>query len=255
MLILVILNKIWQSIKSAFKWIFSSFKNFALVVLVPLSIVLFFLWRHTDNTFTQYKNEATDTLTVYVNKTGELYSQIQAYIVDNNELKTLNEDLYQEVKNLKDNPIVVTKTEFVLQIDTLVLRDTVYQESATTFSSNFRYTDDWATIDGKSVFDLEKMNSTTYINNIALYADLYFDVIEKNKKELAFIARSTNPYVFINNLSGAIVSPETSAVLKRRLQKPWGVMLGVGATATIYNGKTIVVPGLQLTVGYQLIRF
>ena len=250
-----ILKKMWKWIKSVFKWIFSNFKNFFLVILTVLAIVFFFSWKHAEKTAERVQIEAADTLTAYKNKNGELYAQIQGYIVDNRELKELNEELYQEVKNLKDNPIVVTKTEFVIQIDTLEIRDTVYQEAEGIFSSKFRYENQWVTIDGKSMFDLNKMNSTTYINDISLYADMYFDIVEKNKKEFAFIARSSNPYLHINNMSGAIVSPESSKMLKRRFQKPWGIMVGVGGTATIYNGRCIVVPGLQLTLGYQIVRF
>ena len=65
------------------------------------------------------KNEAqsnyvilSDSLTNYKNKVGELYKEKESYIIDNENLKNINNDLYKEIKNLKDNPIVITASAF-----------------------------------------------------------------------------------------------------------------------------------------------
>ena len=253
-----ILASIWNFIKKAFTWMFSNLKNLFFVIAVVCALVFFFSWRSTKEKLDIAETEIiarNDSVSVYKNKNGELYAQVEGYITDVRELKALNRELYDEVKYLKDNPIVVTKIKTEVKIDTLVIRDTVEQIGADIYRSNFNYNDEWASINGQSVFDLNKWQSTTYINGINLKANMWFDVIEKNKNDLAFIARTDNPYVSINNLSGAVVSPEQSKALKRRFQKPWGIMVGIGGTATIYNGRCIVVPGLQLTLGYQIVRF
>jgi hypothetical protein len=69
------------------------------------------------------------------------------------------------------------------------------------------------------------------------------------------IAKSSNPYLQINNMDGYMLSPEKSKMLKKRFNKPWGVMVGVGPSVTIIDNKVQIVPSLQLTVGYKFISF
>ena len=41
------------------------------------------------------------------------------YILENEQLRQYNEELYNEYKSLKDNPVIITKTEIITQIDTV----------------------------------------------------------------------------------------------------------------------------------------
>jgi hypothetical protein len=96
---------------------------------------------------------------------------------------------------------------------------------------------------GESVFD-----TISFPNNITI------DLIEKNK-QLSFIAKSDNPYCQINSLNGSVLSPEKSDVLKKRFDKKWAVVAGVGPTLTVVDGKIKLVPGVQITLGYKLFGF
>ena len=69
------------------------------------------------------------------------------------------------------------------------------------------------------------------------------------------MTKCDNPYVQINNIEGAIVSPEQSKVLKKRFNRPWGVMIGVGPSITVVNNTVKAYPALQLTIGYKFISF
>ena len=69
------------------------------------------------------------------------------------------------------------------------------------------------------------------------------------------MTKCDNPYVQINNIEGAIVSPEQSKVFKKRFNRPWGVMIGVGPSITVIDNTVRIYPALQLTVGYKFISF
>ena len=44
------------------------------------------------------------------NKTGEVYDAKDTYIQKISDLKKSNKELYNELKNLKENPIIITNT-------------------------------------------------------------------------------------------------------------------------------------------------
>jgi hypothetical protein len=83
---------------------------------------------------------------------------------------------------------------------------------------------------------------------------LYLDLIEKDKT-LQFVVKADNPYLLINNINGAVISPEKSKVLKERFNKPWGVIVGVGPSVVVVGNAVKIYPALQLTLGYKLISF
>ncbi len=64
----------------------------------------------------------SDTISVYRTRNGELRKSVESYVVSLTELKKLNADLYDEVRNLNAKPLVVTKTEYVTEIDTLYIK-------------------------------------------------------------------------------------------------------------------------------------
>jgi hypothetical protein len=59
----------------------------------------------------------------------------------------------------------------------------------------------------------------------------------------------------ITDMDGYLVSPEKSKVLKKTFNRPWGVMIGAGCTATVYDGKILLLPGINLTLGYKILSF
>lgn len=251
------LKKIGNILLKIFKWMFSKVERIIIVMLIIITIVLLFKYssiQHKyDNLTIDYIN-SQDSVLVYKNKSGELYSMVQGYVTDNKTLKEKNEELYKEVKNLKDNPVVVTKTDIIYKIDTLQMKtDTVYIDS-TNYVSYFSYNDEWCNITGHNILNIESCTNKTILDSLNMQSSLYVDLIEKDK-QLMFIAKVNNPYLQINNIEGAMVSPEKSKVLKKRFNKPWGIMIGVGPSVTVTNNTVKVYPAIQLTLGYQIISF
>ena len=260
--ILSILGKIGKFILSGivkvFKWTFSNFKNFIIVLLVILCLAGAWSLYRTKKDFERTKIElveSQDTTLVYKTKAGELYAACETYIADIKELKTANEELYKEWKNLKDHPIIIEKVQTVIKIDSIYIKDDVTVDTLSNmYTADFKFADNYCSISGATTLDVLNKAANTSIYNIEIPATFTTDVIEKNKK-LYFLTKCDNPYVQINNIEGAIVSPEQSKVLKKRFNRPWGVMIGVGPSITVVNNTVKVYPSLQLTIGYKFISF
>lgn len=260
--ILSILGKAGKSILDVivkgFKWIFSSFKNFIIVLLTILCLVGACSLYRTKKDLERTKIElveSQDTTMIYKNKIGELYAARETYIADIKELKAANEELYKECKNLKDHLIVTEKVQTEIKRDTVYIKDDVVVDSLSNiYTTNFNFADSHCSISGATTFDIPNKAASTSIYNIEFPATFTMNVIEKNKK-LYFLTKCDNPYVRINNIEGAIVSPEQSKVFKKRFNRPWGVMIGVGPSITVIDNTVRIYPALQLTVGYKFISF
>ena len=107
-----ILQSIFNFIINFFKKF--SFKDWLLFILIIGMIVLYMLYNHAQDQLLYNRNSYADTLTVYKNKLGEAYTAKNTYVQTVKDLKKTNAELYEEVKNLKDHPVVIvkTKTEF-----------------------------------------------------------------------------------------------------------------------------------------------
>lgn len=254
-----LLKKLGDVLLRFFKWMFSKVERVIIIVLLILLCVFgikyALLERDYDKLNTDYIT-SQDTVMVYKNKLGESYSMVQTLITDKNALKRTNDELYKEIKNLKDNPIVVTKTEIIYKVDTLPMKtDTLYiNPDKTEYLSYFSYSDEWCGIRGHNTLDISKNSSKTVLDSIGMSSTLSLDLIEKDKS-LMFIAKADNPYLQINNIEGAVVSPEKSKLLKKKFNKPWGVMIGVGPAVTVVDNNVKIYPAVQLTLGYQIISF
>lgn len=248
------MNLFLSWIKNIFIWIFKDWKHVFIVVLSLALIILAFKYNRLDNSFREFQNQSYDTLSFYSNKIGEMYVQQKTYLAENSDLKKHNKELYDEVKNLKDNPIVVTKIKTNTVYKDKVITDTVYIDNSGNYNFNVKYKDQWLGLYGKSIIDPKLMNGTLKLDSVYVPNNITVDLIEKDK-QLSFIAKSDNPYCKINSLNGSVISPENSSVLKKKFDKKWVIVLGVGPTLSVYNSKVVVLPGLQVTFGRKLFAF
>ena len=253
-----ILKNLCSCICKFFAWLLKDWKRFIIFVLITLIIFLLMRVNHISNEYYNYQQRTLDTLSVYQNKVGELYAANDTYIMDIKELKKTNTELYEEVKKLKDNPIIVTKTEFVYKIDSVKMNsDTVYvyvDGNDTIFKNEFSKKDSWMDITGTTLFSLNNKQFSTTLNNVSFNANITTNLIERDNK-LYFVSKSSNPYMQINNIEGCMLSPEDSKIIKKRFDKRWAVVAGAGPNIAVVNGQLKMVPGLQLTLGYKLISF
>lgn len=253
------LEKIYNALVSSFKWVFSNFKNFLICLFGIIAIVFACKYYYMNSKYENEINNITDTISVYKNKANELYIAKQAAVLSKTDLKKKNLELYDEIKNLKDNPLVITKTKFTLRTDTIHTKsDTVYTyidsiDHHKIMTNKFSFKTDYTNIQGVSMFDFNNYRFGTTINSIEMYGDITSDLIEKDNK-LYIISKSSNPYLQINNTDGVLVSPEKSKLLRSKFDKKWGVMVGVGPSI-FYDNKVKVLPAIQVTIGYKLFSF
>ena len=254
------LKGLWSWICKLFSWIFKDYRRVIIAALIILVAFLFLRLNHVSSQYHDYQQRATDTLSVYQNKVGELYAMNDTDILDIKELKHTNEELYNEVKSLKDNPIVVTRTEVVYKVDSIKMKsDTVYVQvdsvnNDTIYRNQFSRTDQWMDIRGTTMFSMNNRTFDTSLDQIRFNADITTNLIEKDNK-LYFVSKSSNPYMQINNIEGYMLSPEDSKVVRRHFDKRWAVVIGAGPSVTVVNGQIKLVPAIQLTLGYKLISF
>ena len=248
------MNNFLKSIKNIFVWIFKDWKHTVIVSSLIALVILSFKYKNLKNDFNDIQNKVQDTLTVYKNKVGELYSQQNIYITEIKDLKKTNSELYAEVKNLKDNPVVVTKVKTVIEFKDKIIKDTVTLDPSGNYTFNMNYKDQWANISGRSTFNISTMIGTAKFDSISFPNAITIDLIEKNN-QLSFIAKSDNPYCQINSLNASILSPEKSSVIKKRFDKKWSVVVGIGPTVSVYDSKIILLTGLQVTIGRKIFAF
>lgn len=200
-----------------------------------------------------------DSIFDYKNKYDQIYKANNLYVQDINNLKKQNNDLSNEVKSLKDNPIVITKVITETKIDSIVLKDTVkiYNDSiCIDWWYNYNYSKyNTFSINGTTCYNNLTNKSNTILNNLSFNADLYLDIVEKND-QLLILTKSNNPYLNFSNIEGAVISPSNSKVLKKYFkQKKWNIGIYGGYGITFNNGSLLYGPQLGIGIEYSLFSF
>lgn len=236
-----------------------TFKDWIIIILIGLCVGMFAFNRYYHHQLKYDQKVYSDSLVNYKNKNGELYKETMVYVQNIKDLKKQNSDLAKEVKSLKDNPIVVIKTNTEVKIDSLILHDSVYYKDnelnirwnyAKTFSKN-----NYVEMNGLSSYNDKTKESLTILNHLMFQADLYLDIIEKNK-QLNIIAKSNNPYLTFTSIESSFVSPDKSKVLKNYFRPSrWSIGLYGGYGMTAYDGKVVLGPQIGVGVNFSIIRF
>lgn len=199
-----------------------SFKDWLIIIMSFMLLSLFITCRHYLNKMNERIIVANDSITVYKNKLDSEYVAKNIYIQTANQLKKTNQELYEEIKNLKDNPVVVTKvvTQTIIKEIPAKSDSTVeHKDSANVVWKKLywsaQHPDNFYSLNGNTDVKSDFSTFQTTISNISVPAKITFDIIEnKKEKQLMFIGRSDNPYVNITNVNGVVLDPTKSKVLK-----------------------------------------
>ena len=84
-------------------------KDWLIIIMTAMLFGLFIACRHYLRNADEKIVVINDSISIYKNKLDSEYVAKNIYIQTANQLKKTNQELYDEVKNLKDNQIVVTK--------------------------------------------------------------------------------------------------------------------------------------------------
>lgn len=220
------------------------------ILIVVSAVLLVFLLRQCNRT-SNLKSEAKiaemnqaallDSVTSYKSKNGTLVFEKSTLIASKNDLKDLNKELYDEVKNLKKNPKVIFKERVEVRHDTVKVPTSVvtYPDGSiglkwkhdTTYSvgnfqrlageTKFKYLGDSLNVLGTSI------NENVF--GISLVTGL-----TKGKDTYEIFVKSDYPGFTVTNIDGAIIdkdmvtSNESALVFGPHVG--YGIMFGENGT-------------------------
>ena len=175
-------------------------------------------------------------------------------------LSELNEELQKEIKNLKDNPVIITKVKTEFQIDTLYMESESVAENIDTVTGDKIYDLKWSYSKEPEYFSLAGLTEvygdfskfTTRIDKLTVNSNLTLDVID-NGKTLEVITKSDNPYVNITGMQSVMIDPRQSKTLKKYFkQKRWGIgpQIGIGVDKNLK-----FTPYIGVGVSYNIFVF
>ena len=222
-----------------------------IVVILALLGALASAARSCNDDKSRYENNIkalTDSIKYYKSKSGDMVGEKQGFVLEKiKELRQLNEDLYNEVQDMKNlvKPNDVTSaTQFSGEIVN-VLHDTTYVVQYDTikngFNHNFAFNDEWRDLEGNVNYADESLS-------MAITKDVTrFDYTVVTDKDNKVYIKSKNPYVKFDEFTGFTIPSKTQ---KRTKHFGVGPEIGVGVTT---EGK--VVPYAGVGVHWSLWQF
>lgn len=202
----------------------------------------------------------SDSISVYENRIGELYKEKQSYILDINNLKEINERLYKEVKNLKDNPIVITHVETVTKIDSIFIKKPGILDSLSNITNDYYYNDNHLSMNINHKLNTNTLSGQLNVNNILLNTNIYTNIVEdKKNKSLHLLVKSDNPYIQINNINGGFIDISKSKTLndfyKRENRWSLTITAGLAGIYDLSDRRGGVGPGIMIGVSYNILTW
>ena len=223
---------------------------YIIVILAMLGALASAVRSCKDNK-SRYENNIealTDSIKYLKSKSGEMVVKKTVFeIEDINELRQLNEQLYndvQDLKNLVKLKNVTNATHFNGEIVN-VLHDTTYVVQHDTikngFNHNFAFNDEWRDLEGNVNYADDSLS-------MAITKDVTrFDYTVVTDKDNKVYIKSKNPYVKFDEFTGFTVP---SKVQKKAKHFGVGPEIGVGITT---DGK--VLPYAGVGVHWSLWKF
>lgn len=215
-------------------------KNIALISLFILCIVLFSKNISTKHIAADNIKALTEQVNFYKDKNGKLVAEKTILVGDMNTLKQVNEDLAQQLKDMK-----VNKPDNVVYIETVIdnsTHDTAWQVEYidTSFIREFDFSNEWRALAGNVNYQNKELKLN--IDKDQVFAN--FTIAVKDNK--AYVV-SDNPYILYNDVQGLTLP---------KYKPMWAVTIGpyVGVGIDL-NKKIVPNIGLGVSFGYSLCSF
>ena len=185
----------------------------------------------------------TDSVTTYRDKSGDLTFEKSTLIASKNELKDLNRELYDEVKDLKDNPKIVIKTILKIIHDTIEVETNtiLYADGSiglnwnrdTTFSvGNFQH------LSGETIFKLDsnKVTDVRTMLNINEFGMSFITGLKEGKDSYEIFIKSDYPGFTATDIQGAII--DKKMIQSNESSFVFGPSLGYGLVLNPNGGAS-----------------
>ena len=198
---------------------------------------------HKNKGLTNNIQSLRDTIEFIQLQNGNLLSEKQSLILDNQQLNEYLELSKQDIKDLQkklDSKLLyISELESNVSVHTVICHDSVYIVDSVHYV-DFSYSDNWIDLYGTTNLKIPQ----TTINNLYINTPLTIGLTEDNK----FFATSPNPYINITNINSAIVDTKKTTKPKFNL----GVQVGVGAHYDLIQRQFGVGPyiGVGLSYGF-----
>ena len=192
---------IWKKILNVLNSITKKDIIYTLIIILLIGCLGSAVKQCSDTRF-EYKNNIAalnNTIRYYQDKNGNLVATKLAFESDINTLKLLNEDLYNQIKDLKAKGNITEGTYFAGVIEN-PKQDTAYVVTHDTISKgfikDFAFNNEYRTLEG----NVSYKNDTVGVN---IEKDqVIFDYIVALDDKNNIMIRSTNPYVKYNEITG-----------------------------------------------------
>jgi hypothetical protein len=249
----------------------NTIRNFLIVSLV---IVNFFYFRSCsekstqENTYRQNLIALQDSIRTYTTKNGELIFEKAALISEHNDLKKLNSELAEDIKHLKDNPIVAIQTKVI--VEEVPVKIPVYpgefgnwNENKTQFTQDFKWSkkqnfdkENWRKLAGSFSITVDTSfilsSSAMSIDTSEFGMSLTTGLTENKDGILEIFVKSNYPGFSVAKLNGALINPTESAVLKKYFPpKRWAIGTYVGYGMYFDPTSMRAGTGVQIGIGLQ----
>ena len=242
-------------------------RNLAIIIAI---VAILFIRSCTPSdpiidTLKQNVTALNDSIRTYKDKNGQLVFEKAAFISENGDLKDLNKELADEVKYLKDHPLVVVKTVIKIVHDTVyvpvkvggpvILKDGSISRNLTwnldkEFSKG-NYRKLGGDLDVIVDSNLNLTSSPMHITTDELGFSLITGLTE-NGDFLEIFVKSPYPGFTPTSITGSLIDPKNSEVLKRYFPpKKWSIGAFAGYGVYYDPMKIRVGSGLQIGVGIQ----
>jgi hypothetical protein len=181
-------------------------------------------------------------------KNGEIVEWNQSLIVDKDQLSSRleQEELVRKEIERRLNSRISSLTSIIsnFSMDTILLVDTLEVIDDSTRLSEFRYSDDWLTVSGRTLFS--GIVSETHIDNLSVRVPITIGQTE----DLKLFAHSPNPNVTIELMNNYIV--DNSGVLKKRPRWSFGIYGGFGMQYGLLGRTIDFGPQFGIGVSYRI---
>lgn len=215
----------------------------------------------------------TDSLRVYKTKNGELVYEKSSLLTSTKELKQLNNELAEEVKYLKDNPIVIIKWKTKIVHDTVylpvVVGEAYWNEDSTIKTVPFTWKYDTVYIENnyRKLAGQYLVQVDTLLNVVTKSFIISTDEIGMSFTTGLTESKDGNLEIFIKtpypgfkpvDVDGALIDPRESDVIKKFFPpKRWsiGPYIGYGFYFDPVKGKAGSGINAGISVSYGIIQW
>jgi hypothetical protein len=245
----------------------------ALFIGLVVALVIMFRSCGGDTDIEKFKYEQNiaalrDSVRTYETKNGDLVSEKTALITDKSDLKKYNDELNEEIKHIKDNPIIIKQVSVEMIHDTIYAEPMIdsngieFNEDSSVKVIPFRWDIDstysegnFRRIGGKYIISVDTSMNVRSKDFVITHDELGLSfttgITENEDDRVEIFIKSNYPNFKAVKIDGALFDPRESKVIKKFFPpKRWGV--GVFGGYGIYIDPDNFRAGTGVTFGVGL---